>query len=164
MILKFLGQLELHLKVFGWKCSRDLNSEHLNSWWNPLNSEFLLVHYSNGALFRCPITMVPWISILDRFSNGGLINQMGIWILNHNGTRHLNTEPFDEQTNPYDLNTKLARYSDPHFSITHIYFWGTFFIPLIHLAIEKFVRFSCLRACLIILSFYIYCLIWVVGG
>ena len=28
---------------------------------------------------------------------------------------HRNSEPFQEQTNPHDLNTKLALYSDPHF-------------------------------------------------
>ena len=42
------------------------------------------------------------------------INQMVIRILNYHGTRHLNSKPFDEQTNRHDLNTKLVSYSDPH--------------------------------------------------
>ena len=42
------------------------------------------------------------------------INQMMIWMLNHNVTGHLNIEPFDKQTNPHELNTKLVCYSDPH--------------------------------------------------
>ena len=39
---------------------------------------------------------------------------MVIWILNYQGTRHLNSEPFNYPTNLHDLNTELVRYSDPH--------------------------------------------------
>ena len=35
-------------------------------------------------------------------------NQMVIWIPNYHGTGHLNSKPFDDWTNPPDLNTKLV--------------------------------------------------------
>ena len=39
---------------------------------------------------------------------------MVIWKPNNHGTGHLNNEPLGEQTNPLDLNTELASYSDSH--------------------------------------------------
>ena len=48
--------------------------------------------------------MVVWILVGQ--TNGDLK-------LNFHFTGYLNSEPFNEQTNPYDLNTKLVRYADP---------------------------------------------------
>ena len=35
--------------------------------------------------------------------------------------RHLNREPFHEQTNPHDLNTELVCYSDPQYTYIKIF-------------------------------------------
>ena len=87
-----------------------------------LNKELLLVHYSNGLVFK-------W------WSEYWSVNQMVIWIQNYHGTGHLNSKPFEDQTNPHDLNTKLVCYSDPYFakwiqipeSFEYLKFWWSVF-------------------------------------
>ena len=78
----------------------DLNNKNLNS-------ELLLVHYSNhGAGHLNSKLVFKWGSEYQS------VNQMLTWILNYHSTGNLN-KPLDEQANPHDLNTELVRHSDP---------------------------------------------------
>ena len=104
----FVIKIPVHIKE--WVYSGDLHSKNI------LIANFNLfliqmVCYSD-ARYYCTGHLNSGL-IFKWWSEYRSINQMVIWIPNYHGTRHLNSKPFDEQTNPHDRNTKLVRYLDP---------------------------------------------------
>ena len=105
----FGSQLSSQIPNNGHLLKIDLNSEHLNG-----RNIWIVTFACNSS------GNSPWYQnqnygpVFKWWSKYKSADQMVIWILNIHGTVHLNSEPFNEQTNPLDLNSKLVCYSDPH--------------------------------------------------